>query len=672
MAPGSDPSGGERGAGPGRDVQATRAGRVVALGGVGKDSHSVGLHVLRDALRRSGYRVRFLSTQNSVEDLCRAAQRADAILVSNMDGHARHYLQDLPTARAGQGGASAVWYLGGNPVLDGTEDDVAHFKALGFDRVILDYVSSDEVIKMLDVDLARPSSNLADEGWFNEGTATTVGPQSGGGDVASPLSRERPEVLAQWPTGRDAQDLAASGALLAGRCALGDVQARRAAGASPLLQPRCGVGDAATQLQLFQDLAAAGADVLSFQIDSLTRNNCHADVAAVLARASGGDGPQLNGFPAVNHGAAVLREIVGALPAVPFQVRHSTRDPRLLAEISFAGGVTAFEGGALCYNLPYYPDLSPAESVRRWRYVDELAGHFTQAHGVAIDREFFGVLTATLIPPSLAIAVCVLEALAAAARGVRSVSLGYAEQGHRWQDIAAIRSASILGRCYLDRYGWREVRVSTVFHQFMGAFPTDPEAARGLIHGSAVTAALSGATRIMLKTQVEATRIPSGAQNGAAIGLAQTAFAAAAGVLVDEAAVGAECDLIHQEASAILDRVLEAGGDDPDAAMVAGVAQGLIDVPFSPSRWVRGELRCVRDVEGAVRIARPGVLPIPPAAREENRAKVAGRLGGAEDGLEAAIEHDVTALINARGQAWPLWDRVSDAASPWRRAAPSA
>ncbi len=42
---------------------------------------------------------------------------------------------------------------------------------------------------------------------------------------------------------------------------------------TPLIQPRTGVADINEQLCLFTKLAEAGADTLSYQIDSLTRNN---------------------------------------------------------------------------------------------------------------------------------------------------------------------------------------------------------------------------------------------------------------------------------------------------------------------------------------------------------------------------------------------------------------
>jgi methylaspartate mutase epsilon subunit len=629
---------------------AVRGERIVALGGVGKDSHSVGLHVLRDALRRSGYKVTFLSTQNSVEELCLAAQHADAILVSNMDGHASHYLEALPSVMTSVGGRSALWYLGGNPSLDSSEARRAEFLELGFDRVLLEYVSTDAVIDMLDADLADRSSNRAVAPADTDREMAHASPQE-----PPALLQQRASVLAQWPTGAGAVDLVQSAAALAEARWLSDAQVNARQSARPLLQPRCGVDDVEAQRALFRDLEAGGADVLSFQIDSLTRNNCHAEVALILdAPRDGSEGPRLNGFPAVNHGAAVIRDILAEFPSMPFQVRHSTRDPRLLAEISFAGGVAAFEGGGLCYNLPYYPDYPPAESVRRWRYVDELAGYFARAHGVRIDREFFGVLTATLVPPSLAISVCILEALAAASRGVMSVSLGYAEQGHRWQDVAAIRCAERLGRDYLDRYGYSGVQVSTVFHQFMGAFPLDADAARTLIWNSGVTAALSGATRIMLKTGAEANRIPSASDNCESLRLVASACDAAAQAPLDQVAVDRECALIAEEVRAILDASLDAGRDDPDSAMVEAVARGFIDVPFSPSRWNRNEVRCLRDETGAVRIAKAGRMSLSTSTHEANTQLVATRLKRDGQWLEEAIEADVTALIGIRQPRWPL------------------
>jgi hypothetical protein len=89
-------------------------------------------------------------------------------------------------------------------------------------------------------------------------------------------------------------------------------------------------------------------------------------------------GSPLNGYPAVNQRPS--------RHGMPLQVRHGTRDPRLLAELTFGAGIAAFEGGELSYNLPYFRDYPIEHSVRRWRYVDQLAGRYQTKYRVQRGR----------------------------------------------------------------------------------------------------------------------------------------------------------------------------------------------------------------------------------------------------------------------------------------------
>ena len=65
----------------------------ILLAGIGADGHCVGLHLLRDALGESGYAVTFLGVRNEVQDVVARAGDYDAVMISVMDGHARHYLE---------------------------------------------------------------------------------------------------------------------------------------------------------------------------------------------------------------------------------------------------------------------------------------------------------------------------------------------------------------------------------------------------------------------------------------------------------------------------------------------------------------------------------------------------------------------------------------------------
>ncbi|MER7518603.1 cobalamin-dependent protein [Streptomyces sp. NPDC126499] len=640
-----------------------RSGRRIVLAGVGGDSHSVGLIILRRALERAGFTVDFLSTQNAPDEVCARAQGADAVLVSNMDGHAAYYLRDLHGLRVLHGSEDSVWFLGGNPSLTGDPAAVDELHALGFRRVFLGYVDPAHVIACLDEDLADRSRRTPGE---RPGAGTSAGDVPERARSASPrpsalraeaFDVQREEVLAQWHTGHQANDLEDNAAACAARLSLADVQDRAAREGRVLIHPRTGVAGVRGQIELFRELYEAGADVLSFQIDSLTRNNLHDQVDLLLKESSAqlDTFHGLNGFPLVNHGVGAGRSVTAHFPGTPFQVRHSTRDPRLLAEITYASGVTAFEGGALTYNLPYYRDYSPWHSVPRWAYVDRLTGLYHERFGITVDREFFGVLTAAMVPACIAVVACVLEALLAAQEGVKSVSLGYAEQGNRAQDIGAIRALRRVGRRYLDRHGHEDVAVHTVFHQYMAAFPKDPEKSLALLHGSALTARLSGATRLMLKTAVESSQIPSAAHNAEGLALVRSALDGPDAPPVPEEADFEE-DLIVREASAVLDAILALDASGLGERVALAVETGLLDVPFSPNLWNAGRAMSVRDCSGAVRFADPGAIPLPDDIARLHARAVRDRQTRDRADLDVLIEGDV--LRTARGEFdhWPLTD----------------
>ena len=50
------------------------------------------------------------------------------------------------------------------------------------------------------------------------------------------------------------------------------------------------------------------------------------------------------------------------------------------------------------------------ETIYDWQYVDRLTGIYEEA-GVSINREPYGPLTGTLVPPSMSNAVAIIEAL---------------------------------------------------------------------------------------------------------------------------------------------------------------------------------------------------------------------------------------------------------------------
>jgi methylaspartate mutase epsilon subunit len=214
----------------------------------------------------------------------------------------------------------------------------------------------------------------------------------------------------------------------------------------------------------------------------------------------------LNGFPAVNHGVRACKEVLDAVN-VPLQARHGTPDARLLSEIIHAAGWTSNEGGGISYNLPYAKNISLSDSIYYWQYCDRLVGYYEE-HGIHINREPFGPLTGTLVPPSIAITIGIIEALLAAEQGVKNITVGYGQCGNVIQDVASIHMLQELTDEYLKKHGYT-VEVTTVFHQWMGGFPQDEAKASGLIAMASTVASLSGATKMITKTPYESIGVPT-------------------------------------------------------------------------------------------------------------------------------------------------------------------
>ncbi|MDQ1659905.1 MAG: methylaspartate mutase epsilon subunit [Cryptosporangiaceae bacterium] len=404
----------------------------------------------------------------------------------------------------------------------------------------------------------------------------------------------------------------------AGKPSVAELLAVAAVTGEPLVQPRCGVGGHAEMLALLtglQDQADPG--ILTVTIDSHTRLLQFASVDRALAA----DPASLNGYPLVTHGPDRGRELDEAVRA-PIQVRHGSPDPRPLFAASAAAGFTSFEGGGISYNVPYAKDVPITDSLRHWQEVDRQAGELTAA-GVTVDRELFGTLTAVLMPPSVCLAVTLIEAALAVAEGVRCVSIAYPQGGHPWQDLAALRAIETLAARYLGPHAGT---VHPVLHQFMGVFPADRQRARELISYGGVIAALGRVRKVVTKSPAEASGIPTLAENADGIRLTRHGIALAPQFGIDEAAVAAEQEAIEREVRDLVDPILER----PDVIRAVGEAfeAGTLDVPFGASRFVRSAVMPCRDASGAIRFADPGGLPFSAASRRRNDELVAARGSG--------------------------------------------
>ena len=388
----------------------------------------------------------------------------------------------------------------------------------------------------------------------------------------------------------------------------------------PLLQPRAGVPRLDDQIKLLEHLTTEGeADLLPTTIDSYTRDNEYGKAQSGLDEARETGENTLNGFPAVNHGVDGCRELIEAVDG-PIEVRHGTPDARLLAAITFAGGFESFEGGPISYNIPYTKEHDLAETIEHWQYVDRLAGAYTE-RGITINREPFGPLTGTLVPPCIAITIMVIEGMLATTQGVRSITLGYGQVGNIVQDVAALHALRSLGEEYLGD----EVSVTTVFHEWMGGFPPDEARASGVIGLGGMTAAVAKPDKVITKSPQEFEGVPTKEANAAGLRTTQQLINMVIEQDVRIEGVDRELNLIQKASRELIEAVLSLGDGDVAQGTLSAFELGALDVPFSPSDSAKGDVLPARDDDGRVRIFEFADLALSDEVKEIHRNRLDSR-----------------------------------------------
>jgi len=439
----------------------------------------------------------------------------------------------------------------------------------------------------------------------------------------------REEVLGHWSTGKEVENIYDGIEYtrnVPDHKNFAKVMAKAKKEGATLAQPRAGVALVEKHIELLNYLDKEGeADLLPTTIDSYTRqNNYHECEEGVKASRRAGRS-LLNGFPGVNHGVNGCRKVLEAVNK-PLESRHGTPDGRLLAEITMASGWTSNEGGGISYNIPYAKSVSIEKTVRDWQYCDRLVG-FYEDNGVTINREPFGPLTGTLVPPSTSNSVAIVEALLAAEQGVKNITVGYGQCGNLIQDVAALRSLQEQTEFYLNKAGYHDVIVSTVFHQWMGGFPEDEPKAYALISTGAMAAALGKATKVIVKTPHEAVGVPTKEANAQGIKTTKMVLNLMKEQRydVDSHEVNKEIRVIKAEVSCMIDKLYEIGKGDLAIGVIKGIEMGVIDIPFGPSKYNYGKMLPARANWGRSRYLEFGNIPLSDDLKAYNKERLEAR-----------------------------------------------
>ncbi|MFF4753886.1 methylaspartate mutase [Streptomyces sp. NPDC002514] len=364
-----------------------------------------------------------------------------------------------------------------------------------------------------------------------------------------------------------------------------------------VVQPRMGFADTATMRRGLEAVRAVrGASIGTVTVDSYTRVNDHDSARRALDR-----GDDLNGYPVVAHGVQETRRLLTGVADddFPVQFRHGSALPRELFGALARVGADATEGGPVSYCLPYSRVPLP-QATAAWAECCRILADRPETMHL---ESFGGCMLGQLCPPSLLIALSVLEGMFFREHGMRSISVSYAQQTSPEQDLEALAALRLLAAQWLgDDVDWH-----VVLYTYMGVFPRTPVGAYRMLEDSVRLAVRSGTERLIVKTAVEAYRIPTIEENVDAL-----EFAAA--VAADErraAPVGGAVRQtgIYEEALQLITSTLRFG-DDVGSALVGAFAHGYLDVPYCLHQDNANRSRAAIDPGGTLRWFDPGAMPV--------------------------------------------------------------
>jgi methylaspartate mutase epsilon subunit len=389
-----------------------------------------------------------------------------------------------------------------------------------------------------------------------------------------------------------------------------------------LVQPRGGFGTFKDQKELMQIIDKEGlADIVPTTTDSYTRNEQFAlaqkgvDESEKLGRSL------LNGYPIVNYGVAKASELIDAIDKPAIMLTGTTM-PKLTGEIGFAAGYTGYLGSGIAYTTSYIKELSIEDGIKNYQYLDRLSAMYLD-NGVELHRRQPSFLTGTNIPPSIAIIIAILDLLLAAAQGVKNYGLEMGETLHLIQDAAAVKACKELCQEYLSIKGYHDVFTPVTLLHWMGAWPQDEAQAASLVSYGGTLAAISGAASVTTKTLHEAFGIPTPKINADGLRMTRMAIYLARNIKLDSMPeFQNEVNLIKSEVRPIVNKVLEMGDGDVALGSVRAFEAGILDIPWSPNKWVKSKVMPARDVDGCLRILDPGNMPFSKEVMEFHTEKL--------------------------------------------------
>ncbi|MDR3490986.1 MAG: methylaspartate mutase [Gammaproteobacteria bacterium] len=366
-----------------------------------------------------------------------------------------------------------------------------------------------------------------------------------------------------------------------------------------VVQPRMGFGTLDKMKQGLLAVANCNAPTIgTLTLDSYTRVNDFISPKIALDSHQ-----EINGFPIVTHGAIATRELLDGIVADKFavQVRHGTALPVEIIKVLLAAGINATEGGPISYCLPY-SRLPIENAISAWATCCELLASSREKGIINHLESFAGCMLGQLCPPSLLLALGILEGIFFKRHGLVSVSLSYAQGPSAEQDLSALAALHVLANEYLSDIDWH-----IVVYTYMGVFPKTIAGASEIIKTSAQIAKIGNAQRLIVKTPAEAFRIPTIEENVKSLELAYSASKNLENnnnLAIDLE----EQEIIYHQARFLVESVLDLHCSLNKGLQIA-FKKGYLDVPYCLHQNNKNLTRSVIDSRGYLQWAETGNLP---------------------------------------------------------------
>jgi methylaspartate mutase epsilon subunit len=442
--------------------------------------------------------------------------------------------------------------------------------------------------------------------------------------------KERKEVLAMWYTGKDVdldEAIAYHKSMPASKNFVHKLTEARKKG-EILLVSDMGYTTIKQEIELLRYIQDEGhPDFLGHHVDSLTRNLRFQEAEKEVRKAEETGENLLNGFPVVIHGVQGNRKVTEAVN-LPIRLRFVSPTGRLTTEIALAGGNTSAEGHPMLCFMNYTRDEQPETVIREFQYISRLIGIYEERGVPILVHVVGGNHLSSMTPPSLQLALAIIDLLMLPEQGVKHPYIGMASAGNLAQDIAYALAVPKLGCEYLKKLGYDDVDLMTGGSEIPGRYPLDHAQSFTEVLWSPLVSVLAGVDLCHIKTIDEADTIPTKENNAFSLRGARMML----NLLKDQKFdvrdnkdVIAESEMLERETRAILDKVLEFGDGDPIIGTKKALKLGVLDHPMSNNKHVQARVMGVRDARGAVRYLECGNLPFPKDVIEFHKEKIAER-----------------------------------------------